>query len=76
LYPTLLSLPCTNPKGATLLGWHVEGLFLQAAKWGAHAPVLIQSPLKGFASFEETYGAENPAAKEDWVTDSGDLLAS
>ena len=76
MYPTLLSLlrPRTNPKGATLLGWHAEGPFLQAAKRGAHAPVLIQSPSKGFVSFEETYGTENLAAKEDWLMDGGDPL--
>ncbi|KAI0002207.1 hypothetical protein BJV74DRAFT_817784 [Russula compacta] len=73
LYPTLLSLlrPCVNPKGATLLGWHAEGPFIQMAKRGAHAPLLIRSPPKGFASFEEIYGAQNLAIKEDWLVGEG-----
>ena len=29
--------------------------------------MLIRSPPKGFASFEEMYGAENLAMKEDWL---------
>lgn len=72
LYPTLLSLlrPCTNPRGATLLGWHAEGPFIQLAKRGAHAPLHIRSPPKGFASFEEMYGVENLATKDDWLMDS------
>ncbi|KAF8504721.1 Metallo-dependent hydrolase [Russula emetica] len=71
LYPTLLSLlrPCANPRGATFLGWHAEGPFIQLAKRGAHAPLHIRSPPKGFASFEEMYGAENLATKEDWLMD-------
>ncbi len=39
------------------------------AKRGAHAPLLIRSPPKGFASFEEMYGAQNLAIKEDWLMD-------
>jgi N-acetylglucosamine-6-phosphate deacetylase len=39
------------------------------AKRGAHAPLLIRSPPKGFASFEEMYGAQNVAFKEDWLMD-------
>lgn len=41
------------------------------AKRGAHAPLLIQSPLKGLASFEEMYGAQNLAIKKDWLVDEG-----
>ena len=37
------------------------------AKRGAHAPLLIRSPLKGFASFEEMCGAQSPVMKEDWL---------
>jgi len=29
--------------------------------------MLIRSPPKGFASFEEMYGAQNLAIKEDWL---------
>ncbi|KAH9012798.1 carbohydrate esterase family 9 protein [Lactarius hengduanensis] len=55
LYPTLLSLlrPYAHPTGATLLGWHAEGPFLQEAKRGAHAPLYIRSAPNGFASFED-----------------------
>ncbi|KAH9960840.1 hypothetical protein BC827DRAFT_1155590 [Russula dissimulans] len=63
-----------HEETVTPLGLHADGPFLQAAKRGAHAPVIIRSPPKGFASFEETYEAENLAAKEDWLMDSGDPL--
>lgn len=71
LYPTLLSLlrPCANPRGATFLGWHAEGPFIQLAKRGAHAPLHIRTPPKGFTSFEEIYGVENLATKDDWLMD-------
>ncbi|KAH9067634.1 Metallo-dependent hydrolase [Lactarius vividus] len=71
LYPTLLSLlrPYAHPNGATLLGWHAEGPFLQQAKRGAHAPLYIRSAPNGFASFEDTYGAQNLVVKEDWIMD-------
>lgn len=52
------------------MGWHVEGPFIQLAKRGAHAPLHIRSPSKGFASFEEMYGLENIAIKDDWLMDS------
>jgi N-acetylglucosamine-6-phosphate deacetylase len=71
LYPTLLSLlrPFAHPNGATLLGWHAEGPFIQEAKRGAHAPLHIRSAPKGFASFEDMYGAQNLVIKEDWLMD-------
>ncbi|KAH9036114.1 Metallo-dependent hydrolase [Lactarius pseudohatsudake] len=71
LYPTLLSLlrPYAHPTGATLLGWHAEGPFLQEAKRGAHAPLYIRSAPNGFASFEDIYGAQNLVVKEDWIMD-------
>ncbi|KAI0251117.1 hypothetical protein BJV78DRAFT_1126814, partial [Lactifluus subvellereus] len=71
LYPTLLSLlrPYAHPKGATLLGWHAEGPFIQIAKRGAHAPLHIRSAPNGFASFEDMYGAQNLATREDWLMD-------
>ncbi|KAI0263857.1 Metallo-dependent hydrolase [Gloeopeniophorella convolvens] len=73
LYPTLLSLlrPYAHPTGATLLGWHAEGPFLQMAKRGAHAPPFIRPAPKGFASFEDMYGAQNLVLKEDWLMDEG-----
>ncbi|KAI0302346.1 hypothetical protein B0F90DRAFT_208119 [Multifurca ochricompacta] len=69
LYPTLLSLlrPYAHPNGATLLGWHAEGPFIQVAKRGAHAPLYIRSAPEKFASFEDVYGAQNLAIKEDWL---------
>ncbi|KAI0062403.1 Metallo-dependent hydrolase [Artomyces pyxidatus] len=69
LYPTILPLlrPFTHPQGATLLGWHAEGPFLQLAKRGAHAPAFLRSAPEGFASFEAVYGASNLAIAEDWL---------
>jgi N-acetylglucosamine-6-phosphate deacetylase len=61
--------PSTNPKGATFLGWHAEGPFIQLAKRGAHAPLHIRSPPEGFTSFEEMYGVENLTIKDDWLVD-------
>ncbi|KAI0039383.1 carbohydrate esterase family 9 protein [Auriscalpium vulgare] len=77
LYPTILPLlrPFTHPHGATILGWHAEGPFLQLAKRGAHAPVFLKSASSGFASFEDMYGAANLAYAEDWLMDDGGLAA-
>jgi N-acetylglucosamine-6-phosphate deacetylase len=50
-----------------LLGWHAEGPFIQVVKRGAHAPLHIRSAPNGFASFEDVYGAQNVAIKEDWL---------
>jgi len=36
--------------------------------------MLIRSPPKGFASFEEMYGAQNLAIKEDWLMEQDALL--
>jgi N-acetylglucosamine-6-phosphate deacetylase len=46
-------------RGATLLGWHAEGPFLQTAKRGAHAQSFLVSAPDCIASFEDVYGAEN-----------------
>lgn len=45
--------------GATLLGWHAEGPFLQPAKKGAHAQSFLVSAPDRIASFEDVYGVEN-----------------
>lgn len=53
------ALTTSKDGGATLLGWHAEGPFLQTAKRGAHSqPFLVSAPEK-IASFEDVYGAEN-----------------
>ncbi|THH11823.1 hypothetical protein EW146_g7906 [Bondarzewia mesenterica] len=69
LYPSILNhlRPFTTPNGATLLGWHAEGPFLQMAKRGAHAVSFLRAAHDGFASFEEVYGAANLAHTEDWL---------
>ncbi|KAF9055223.1 Metallo-dependent hydrolase [Hymenopellis radicata] len=69
LYPTLLRLlrPLSTPASANLLGWHAEGPFIDMAKRGAHAPSFLLPASKGLKSFEEVYGAENLAEKEDWL---------
>ncbi|KAF8548988.1 carbohydrate esterase family 9 protein [Imleria badia] len=74
LYPKLLHLlrPWSPPAAAHLLGWHVEGPFLQLAKRGAHAPPLIVSAPDGFSSFESTYGPESLVETEDWLM-GGDI---
>jgi len=74
LYPTLLNLlrPLQAPNSATLLGWHAEGPFIQLAKRGAHAPEFLQPAPGGFQTFEEIYGSENLAVKEDWLMASDD----
>lgn len=74
MYPKLLSLlgPHTylpsedgTTGGATLLGWHAEGPFLQTAKKGAHAqPFLVSAPDR-IATFDEVYGAENLAPQSE-----------
>ena len=73
LYPKLLSLlrPYTAPKSANLLGWHAEGPFIDYAKRGAHLPSFLLTAPKGFASFEDVYGAENLADAEDWEMGGG-----
>ena len=72
LYPKILNLlrPYSQPNGATLLGWHAEGPFIQMAKRGAHAPPFLRSAPKGLESIEETYGANNLAHTEDWLMDT------
>ena len=60
-------------KSAHLLGWHIEGPFLQMSKRGAHNPTLVISAAGGLKAFEEVYGAENMAFTEDWLmTDSAE----
>ncbi|THH03821.1 hypothetical protein EW145_g5977, partial [Phellinidium pouzarii] len=75
LYPHLLHLlrprtPAPTPEyphgGATLLGWHAEGPFLQAVKRGAHAQALLQPAPAGLPDVERVYGAHNLAVREDW----------
>ncbi|KAF9243169.1 carbohydrate esterase family 9 protein [Melanogaster broomeanus] len=69
LYPRLLRLlrPWSPPAAAHLLGWHVEGPFLQLAKRGAHSSPLIIPASDGFKTFESTYSPENLADAEDWL---------
>lgn len=68
LYPKLLDLlrPWSPPNAAHLLGWHVEGPFLEMSKRGAHSPPLIIPASEGFKTFESIYGAENLAEAEEW----------
>ncbi|KZV66441.1 carbohydrate esterase family 9 protein [Peniophora sp. CONT] len=77
LYPKILNLlrPYSHPTGATLLGWHAEGPFIQMAKRGAHAPPFLRSAPEGIKSIEEVYGANNLAYTEDWMVDTvGDKI--
>ena len=69
LYPTLLRhlQPLRGEKSAHLLGWHIEGPFLQMSKRGAHDPTLVISATGGLKAFEELYGAENLSFTEDWL---------
>lgn len=61
-----------HPKGgASILGWHVEGPFLQPAKRGAHALPFLRSGLDGFSALEEVYGKDALAVQEDWALASG-----
>ncbi|KAG6335488.1 hypothetical protein ID866_3595 [Astraeus odoratus] len=68
LYPKLLKLlrPWSPPSAAHLLGWHVEGPFLQMDKRGAHSPSLIIPASGGYETFEAVYHPENLADEEDW----------
>ncbi|XP_047003376.1 N-acetylglucosamine-6-phosphate deacetylase isoform X1 [Schistocerca americana] len=45
-----------GPKGATVLGVHVEGPFINPLKKGAHPEQFIKTFEKGFDSVLETYG--------------------
>lgn len=54
-------------NSAHLLGWHIEGPFLQMTKRGAHNPSLVISAAGGLKTFEEIYGAENMEFTEDWL---------
>ncbi|XP_049937574.1 N-acetylglucosamine-6-phosphate deacetylase [Schistocerca serialis cubense] len=45
-----------GPKGATILGVHVEGPFINPLKKGAHPEQFIKTFEKGFDSVLETYG--------------------
>lgn len=75
MYPTLLRhlRPIRGENSAHLLGWHIEGPFLQMAKRGAHNPSLVIPATGGLKTFEEVYGAENMAFAEDWfMSDSAE----
>ncbi|KAI5116892.1 hypothetical protein M0805_004160 [Coniferiporia weirii] len=86
LYPHLLHLlrprtPSPTPEfphgGATLLGWHAEGPFLQSVKRGAHAQALLQPAAAGIPDVERVYGANNLAVREDWeLTSAADATVS
>ncbi|KAL4071283.1 carbohydrate esterase family 9 protein [Scleroderma yunnanense] len=71
-YAKLLRLlrPWSPPNAAHLLGWHVEGPFLQMNKRGAHSPSLIIPASEGFKSFEAVFQPENLVATEDWLSGS------
>lgn len=73
LYPKLLELLCPfkTPTSATLLGWHVEGPFLDYDKRGAHPPPFLLTAKVGLETFEEVYGPENLVDHEDWLMDDG-----
>ena len=55
-------------NSAHLLGWHIEGPFLQLSKRGAHNPSLVFPATGGLKTFEEIYGVENMGSTEDWLT--------
>ncbi|XP_023326418.1 N-acetylglucosamine-6-phosphate deacetylase, partial [Eurytemora carolleeae] len=59
VYSTIL--PFIQPRkggkdGATVLGVHVEGPFINLEKKGAHPTQCIRSPTEGFKSVREMYG--------------------
>ena len=58
----------SRPRGATILGWHAEGPFLEPAKRGAHSPVFLRSASQGFKSFEDVYGQENLLETKNWLS--------
>ena len=76
LYPSILSLlhpytPQPDEKsgsqgGATLLGWHAEGPFLQPVKSGAHESDLLLSAPNGWQDVAGVYGEDNLGVHEDW----------
>src|SRR5438477_554317 len=68
-YPKLLRLlrPFRSHRGANVLGWHAEGPFLEPAKRGAHASLLLRPAHEGFKSLEDVYGAENLVEAESWL---------
>lgn len=43
-------------EGASNLGVHLEGPFINLSKKGAHAAEFVRSPVRGFRSVEEVYG--------------------
>ncbi|KAG8918372.1 hypothetical protein FRC02_002425, partial [Tulasnella sp. 418] len=70
LYPKLLRLlqPRRYPNSANLLGWHVEGPFLQPAKRGAHDPnLLLSSVPEGLATFDEIYALSKNKESDNCV---------
>ncbi len=76
LYPALLRLlkPFTplpdshtgSAGGATMLGWHAEGPFLQPLKRGAHTNSLLRSAPDGWDDVQNVYGDANLIVNEDW----------
>ena len=45
-----------NRSGASVLGLHLEGPFMNPAKKGAHKLANLRDPVRGMASVKETYG--------------------
>ncbi|SPQ96080.1 N-acetylglucosamine-6-phosphate deacetylase [Plasmodiophora brassicae] len=56
--PKLRPYSGSPSAGATLLGVHLEGPFINTAQHGAHDPAILRNPTNGMASLMEVYGRD------------------